>query len=1163
MIRFFALLALTVLITVFSASEAMAQSSGRKFALVIGNANYLNTGQVLTNPINDAKAMKAQLETFGFDVTYKEDLKRVDMVREIKVFVGKLAKDDIVFVYYAGHGIELDGNNYLIPTDANIRDKDDVDGATVDFTRELLDRLAAKETINMIVVDACRENPFLEVKVKAGMAAVAPPRRTMVIMSAAPGEVAWDGGGGANSVFTLAFLKALRAPAAEINDAFYAASLEVGQVSNQRQTPQTYGTLSVRKFPLGGGIGSGVTPQTFAALPPQQPAALPLPTAPYVPSGGDGASAMAATGSSMPRPVLPPEPVFKQPPAISAPSAAAPQQLAGLPPTTAPDVPSAGDGGAAMAATGRSIPRPVLSHEPVFTQPPAISAPSAAAPQQMASLPPSTAPYVPSGGDDAAVMEGPTSRLGPPQFPSEPQMRLTPTPEIPERFCSEQERNAFNQYVLRPTQDDALNNATFARSYTLQLNALRERYRGDSTLYISQIIERAETWSAISAEAEKASIYLNDLFPVMMARPTSSCGRAVRDYSLTTRAQAAPPRTAPSVQLAATPSAQRPQIVEAPALAPVQLASESPMVAPPPAQIALPPPAAPAPVKPTPVDPAPAPAVVAAAPAPAPAPAKPASSLPPVNTQSSATAKWAEPPTAPAAPQAAPAAEPPPPTRRAAAPDPVPAGATDGLSGFSAPVVGVPSATGIKPPAPAPATAPAVKKPEPAPVQVVTAPPPPAVSTPRPSSEKWAEPSPTGPAPKPVQTAALTPPATAPAAPPKPVVVAPPAPKPAPPVAAKPAPTPPVQTAAPAAAPKPAPVAPAPAAGPSAASLRLALAVPPPSTPVAPPLSPVVETPATGKPGKGKPAVAPAPVRPTASPAVREIESGRALAARGDFGNALAAFERAVAAEPSNPDALVGRGYVRMLTDDDAGAQADFSKALTLRANFAEGFYFLGQLYKKKGLATAAIQQFDKALAINLAYARAYVAKGETLEALGRIPEAFAAYDQAVKSDPALIGAYIARGRGHFLQADYARAWDDFQAAIDKDPFSEDSFYARGRTELALKRFNEAVSTFEELAGRRPDYSVQCSRGMAYLERGLANREKKDRTDFQKAYDSFGEAILLRPGDTTEATNRQTLARAQASGRVVGALGGLATGWAGTTRPSLATLDPSKACAAA
>jgi len=210
---------------------------------------------------------------------------------------------------------------------------------------------------------------------------------------------------------------------------------------------------------------------------------------------------------------------------------------------------------------------------------------------------------------------------------------------------------------------------------------------------------------------------------------------------------------------------------------------------------------------------------------------------------------------------------------------------------------------------------------------------------------------------------------------------------------------------------------------------------------------------------------------------------------------------------------------------------------------------------------TAAIQQFDKALAVDVKYARAYVAKGETLEALGRIPEAFAAYDLAVKSDPALIGAYIARGRGYFLQADYARAWDDFQAAIDKDPFSEDSFYGRGRAELALKRFNEAISTFEELAGRRPDYGVQCSRGMAYLERGLANRDKKDRSDFQKAYDSFGEAILLRAGDTTEATNRQGYAKALAFNKMAGIAAGFASSLVGAQKPSLATLDPARACA--
>ncbi len=1161
MIRFFALLALTVLITVSSASEAMAQSSGRKFALVIGNANYLYVGNQLTNPVNDSKAMAAQLRTFGYKVTEKEDLGRADMVSEINAFIDQLAKDDIVVIYYAGHGIEYRGRNYLVPTDAKIESEGQIEGYSVDFGQQILDKLAERQTNNIIIIDACRESPFAFRRRGNGLAAIDPSPGTLVLMSAAKDQEAFDAGGGANnSIFTAALLNAMRKPGVDIDGAFSAAAYEVSTKSDRRQTPTRFGNLLIPPMPLDGGGRAVITPPSFAALPPQQPVYTPPPVQPvYVPPAPQPAAPVYVPPVQVA--VAPPAPVYTPPPPVA--EAPPVQTRSALPPQPAP------------------LPQPQPA-APIY-QPPSYQAPAPTAPppQQMASLPPSTAPYTPSGGDGAAAMAATGSSMPRPVLPPEPVFK--PLPAIsalgfPQRFCSQNEANAFNRDILLPLQADARANSDAALAYQRTMNAMWSQYRRENSVFVPLLVTEAKRWEEIAKSMTAVTQQFVDQFDVLMSIPTNNCGRREQTTFPMPRAQAVVVPPSQPVQIQA----------QAAAPAPVQLASvdmqrQAPMIAPAPVQIAPAPPpvAAPAAVRSTPVDPAPAPVSVVAAPAPTPAPAP---ALPPVNTQSGATAKWAEPPAVAAAPAAvkpvqvatapppeaapakpAPAPETAPAPRRAAAPAPAPAGMTDGLGGISAPVVAVSSATRTKPPvpAPAPAPAPAVKKPEPAPVQVATAPPAPAVSAPRPSSEKWAEPPTTGPAPKPVQTAALSPPATAPVAPPKPVVVAPPAPKPAPPVAAKPAPTPPVQTATPAAAPKPAPVAPAPPAGPSAASLRLALAVPPPSTPVAPPPSPVVETPATGKPGKGKPTVAPAPVRPTASPAVRDIESGRALAARGDFGNALAAFERAVAAEPSNPDALVGRGYVRMLTDDDAGAQADFSKALTLRANFSEGFYFLGQLYKKKGLATAAIQQFDKALAINLTYARAYVAKGETLEALGRIPEAFAAYDQAVKSDPALIGAYIARGRGHFLQADYARAWDDFQAAIDKDPFSEDSFYARGRTELALKRFNEAVSTFEELAGRRPDYGVQCSRGMAYLERGLANREKKDRSDFQKAYDSFGEAILLRPGDTTEATNRQTLARAQASGRVVGALGGLATGWAGTTKPSLATLDPSKACAAA
>lgn len=493
-----------------------------------------------------------------------------------------------------------------------------------------------------------------------------------------------------------------------------------------------------------------------------------------------------------------------------------------------------------------------------------------------------------------------------------------------------------------------------------------------------------------------------------------------------------------------------------------------------------------------------------------------------------------------------------------------------------------PTLAQASPPPPPPSapiyTAPPSPPPPPAPARVaLLTPPPPSpppaavILSPPPRPPQSVQPRPVSPPPSP--PVVLSPP---PPPPPPPVAVSPP-PSPPPPAKVAPPPVkpapPPVQAASPPPPPpRPVQVAPAspPPTSPPPPPVQLALATPPPMDPIAPPSpppppAPTVAPPAAGKTGRGAPAkptkgATPppaAPVKPALSPAQKEVENGRALLAKGDTSAAKAAFDRAVILEPNSPEALDGRGYALLLLNDDAGAQRDIIRALELRRNFADGRYHLGLFYLKRGLLTAAITQLDNALALDPKIAGAYVAKGQALEAQARSAESIRSYDEALKIEPANSVALEARGRAYFKTGDYARAHDDFSSAIQVNPFSTDLMYEKGRAELALKRLDEAVATFEELVLRRSDYASQCSRGMAYLERATLN---KDKADFRKAADSFSAAVRFKPKDP-DAVNRQSFAFSQAGNGVFSAAGKLAGSIVSARKPSVATLDPEKACA--
>ncbi|MDH6258304.1 SUMF1/EgtB/PvdO family nonheme iron enzyme [Bradyrhizobium sp. BR13661] len=222
----------------------------RRIALVIGNSAYERVPQ-LPNPANDATAMAEMFKKAGFDtVALKLDVKAVDMRRSLRDFSEAVRDADLAIIYYAGHGLEIDGNNYLVPVDAILeRDIDAYDEAIP------LDRLLAvvepAKRLRMVILDACRDNPFSKRmkrpvasrSLQRGLVMVEPNSpNTLVAFAAKAGSTA-DDGDTANSPFTTALVKHLPVPGLDVRKAFGFVRDDVLKVTNYRQEPFIYGSL--------------------------------------------------------------------------------------------------------------------------------------------------------------------------------------------------------------------------------------------------------------------------------------------------------------------------------------------------------------------------------------------------------------------------------------------------------------------------------------------------------------------------------------------------------------------------------------------------------------------------------------------------------------------------------------------------------------------------------------------------------------------------------------------------------------------------------------------------------------------------------------------------------------------------------------------------------
>ena len=209
----------------------------RRIALVIGNGAY-TTAPPLKNPPNDARDMATTLRTLGFNVTSDVNVNQRDMKRLIREFGQNLKKGGSGLFYYAGHGVQSKGHNYLIPIDADIQSEAEIEDLGVDVNLVLNFMDDAQNGLNIVILDACRNNPFARSFRSAsnGLAQVDAPTGTLIAYATAPGSVAADGDG-RNGIYTQELLKQIKRSGLSIEDVFKQVRISVRGATNGKQTP--------------------------------------------------------------------------------------------------------------------------------------------------------------------------------------------------------------------------------------------------------------------------------------------------------------------------------------------------------------------------------------------------------------------------------------------------------------------------------------------------------------------------------------------------------------------------------------------------------------------------------------------------------------------------------------------------------------------------------------------------------------------------------------------------------------------------------------------------------------------------------------------------------------------------------------------------------------
>jgi hypothetical protein len=245
--------------------------AGERVALVIGMSEYQSVVK-LDNTLNDARAISETLESIGFKVTTALETGTTELRTIVDEFAFRAETADLGLIYYAGHGVEVQGENFLIPVDANVTSNQDIQRQGISL-KQLLASVENARKMRIVILDSCRDNPFgdaLDIEAleetaaiaeqtrsfgSAGLAAPSPDRGTMVAFAAKDGERALDGSG-TNSPFAIALMDNLVKPDLEISLMFRKVRDQVLDVTQNQQEPHTYGSLSGTPFYV---AGSGAT----------------------------------------------------------------------------------------------------------------------------------------------------------------------------------------------------------------------------------------------------------------------------------------------------------------------------------------------------------------------------------------------------------------------------------------------------------------------------------------------------------------------------------------------------------------------------------------------------------------------------------------------------------------------------------------------------------------------------------------------------------------------------------------------------------------------------------------------------------------------------------------------------------------------------------------
>ena len=262
---------LTVATAFAGLMEASAATEGKRVALVIGNGAYSNVPTLL-NPPNDAGDVASALKRLGFSVSLLTNARFDDMRRGLLAFGREAAGADMAAVYFAGHGMEINGENWLIPIDAELKRDTDAANEAISL-RSVMLQVSSTTSLGLIILDACRNNPFAakmnrslvtRAAPNGGLGRIEPIGNVLVAYAARDGTTALDGDQ-RNSPFAAALLRNIETPGVEVTFMFRNVRDDVMEATHNEQQPFVYGSLSRRAIyltarPSGGAEGAEPAP---------------------------------------------------------------------------------------------------------------------------------------------------------------------------------------------------------------------------------------------------------------------------------------------------------------------------------------------------------------------------------------------------------------------------------------------------------------------------------------------------------------------------------------------------------------------------------------------------------------------------------------------------------------------------------------------------------------------------------------------------------------------------------------------------------------------------------------------------------------------------------------------------------------------------------------